>query len=116
MAKQKIRMKKEKISVAIDIWDFEGSIDGIINKLNKIKEDNLNYKEISFEIDTGYDSIIFSTFGYREETIEEKKKRLETAKKRKEAQKKKREAENKKKEETELKELKRLIDKYKDKL
>jgi len=117
--KQKVRMKKVPLKwdkASIDLYDFEGDIDGIIAKLQKIKDDNSNYKEISFEIYAGYDNVSFDIYGYREETEKEKKKRLETTKKRAADLKKRKEKVDKKKEKRELKELKRLMNKFKGKL
>jgi hypothetical protein len=111
MAKKII--KKEKIN-SIDCWAFEGGIDDIIAKLQKIKEENAEYNEICIEVDDNiYEGYLeFILFGYRPENKKERKIRLEEVKKRKEAKK----IEEEKLEAEEIKKLKELIEKYKDKL
>jgi len=113
MAERKKIIKKEKIG-AWDCWSFDGSIDGLISKLQELKKENSGYDEISIDVDDNvYEGYIeFVLYGYRPENDEEKKKRLEEVKKRKEAKKKEKE----KLEAEEIKKLKELIEKYKDKL
>jgi hypothetical protein len=113
MVKRKNKMKKEQIG-SIDYWDFDGGIDDIIAMLQKIRNEHNNYSEVSIEInDNIYEgSVDFTLFGYRPESKEEKKKRLEEVRRRKEAKKKAQEE----KEAEEIERLKKLLEKYKDKI
>lgn len=96
----------------MSIWDFEGDLDYLINHLQNIKTEHSEFDE--FEIIC--DGEKYELFGYRPETIIEKKDRLARQVKAKAAAKKKADEAKAKKKASELKQLKKLIEKYEDEL
>jgi hypothetical protein len=83
-----MKIQKQKRQDLIDGgYDFEFSIDSLINNLQLLKEIyGSKYSRLYFKKDCGYDYTYYQLIGEREETDEEAKIRVENANKRKEAQ------------------------------
>jgi len=83
-----MKIQKQKKRDLLDgSYDFEFSIDSLINNLQLAKElYGDKYSHLYFEKDYGNDYTYYQLLGEREETDEEAKIRVENANKRKEAQ------------------------------
>lgn len=116
--KNKIYKKKKSLGYVADKWFFEGDLDTLIQNLQDIKTEYPEFNE--FELVLDYDdfdnSINYELFGYRPETIIEKKDRLARQVKAKAAAKIRKAKAKVKKKDSELKQLKELMEKYKDEL
>ena len=118
--KQKQYKKKKDFGIQFDKWDFDGDLDSVIARLQEIKTSNPEFNEFNLVLEEGtdYDGeyVKYRLVGYRPETIEEKKDRLARQVEAKKAAKKRAEEAKKKQEADELKQLKELMEKYKDKV
>ena len=108
MAKKK--MIKEEIKYGLDLYEFDGSIEEVIETLQKRKEklEGEGWSQLSIDIERCYSDVDAKIYGYREETDAEYKRRLADARKTR-AKNKKKKAE---KEEAERKKLRELAKKY----
>lgn len=117
MERKEIRVKLGEV----DSFYFEGTVDGVIDRLNELKEKHSDYSilDISFDIEYGYydsASIVVSLSGIRMETDDEWQKRIDGLKKAKEAAKKRKITMSQRQEEKDKKEFERLKAKFKETL
>ena len=109
-------MKKEEIKDhGLTYNSFCGELDEVIDSLIELRHKYERYKEVFVELipENNHWDMYVEIVGYREETEEEILERLETTKQRLAD---KIESAAEVSETSELKELKRLLEKYKDKL
>lgn len=110
----KKRLKKELLSYHPDYRDiFSGSIDEIIQNLKNLQDEFHTYNELHLELEpeNSHYTIYINLTGYRKETEEEVLKRINSTKERLASKLAEADAEK-----AELKELQRLLKKFKDKI
>jgi hypothetical protein len=68
---------EEPLKIDLSSDDFYNiKIDSLIQRLEQIKTDHPNHKDIALTIDSGHESICVDVYGYRPETKEERQTRL----------------------------------------
>lgn len=73
-------MVKERIrEVYLDIWDFDGDLDEVIERLKEIQDKYAgSYAKLELDTDSTYEGLInVDLYGHRPENEKEKKRRLE---------------------------------------
>lgn len=95
----------------ISIYDFEGTLDEVINSLGALKALHSQFDNLSIEVVQSYEDVFFTLVGDRLETDEEFESRIQEEKQR-EQRKLKRLAKTQKKAEDERKLYERLKKKF----